>query len=85
MYMILDEDVIKIVQATLKANKEVFATKEDFESLRSDFSGTQNSIDGYAKKADTFFQELVASKNRMDRHEEWILKLAKQINVHLDY
>ena len=39
--------------------REEVATKQDFEELRQDFRNLQTSVDAYAKKADTFFQEMV--------------------------
>jgi len=32
----------------------------DLEDLKKDFSDLQTSVDTYAKKADTYFQEMVA-------------------------
>ncbi len=53
--MLTNDDIQKIIVA----NREVFATKEDFESFREEmrksFSGLQTSIDAYAKKADAYF------------------------------
>lgn len=45
---------------------DVFATKEDLKdavknlSTKDDFEKIMNSIDNYAKKADAYFQEMVA-------------------------
>jgi len=56
--MLIEEDIQKII----KANQEVFATKEDFEDfreeMRKNFSDLQTSVDTYAKKADTYFLEI---------------------------
>ena len=53
--MLTNDDIQKIIVA----NREVFATKEDFESFREEmrksFSGLQTSVDAYAKKADAYF------------------------------
>ncbi len=52
--MLTNEDVKKIVNA----NREVFATKEDFsafkDELRKDFSNLQTAVDNYAHKADAY-------------------------------
>lgn len=81
--MLTDEDIQKIITA----NKEVFATKEDFESfreeMRRDFSDLQTSVDTYAKKADTYFQEMVALTHKVDRHEKWLLQIADKLGVKL--
>lgn len=44
---------------------DVFATKEDLEeavknlSTKEDFNNLLNAVDSYAKRADTYFQEMV--------------------------
>ena len=57
--MLTEEDIQKIIGA----NREVFATKEDFEAfreeMRNSFSDLQTTVDAYAKKADTYFQDPV--------------------------
>ena len=64
--MFEDKDIQKII----KANQEVFATKEDFEDFREEmrksFSDLQTSVDDYAKKADTYFQEMVMLSHKVD-------------------
>lgn len=66
--MITSEDIQKIVEA----QKEVFPTKGDFEDfkleMRKDFSNLLTSVDAYAKRADTYFQEMVALSHKVDRH-----------------
>ncbi|MDD2753736.1 MAG: hypothetical protein PHT44_03965 [Candidatus Portnoybacteria bacterium] len=42
----------------------------DFKDLKEDFNNLQISVDGYAKKADTCFQEIVALSHKVDRHEK---------------
>lgn len=53
--MLTDEDIKKIIAA----NREIFSTKEDFESFREEmgksFSDLETSVDAYAKKADAYF------------------------------
>lgn len=84
--MMLDnEDIQKIIDA----NKETFATREEFETwkqeIREDFSNLMTSVDGYAKKADTYFQEMLMLSHKVDRHEKWIQQLAEKIGVKLEY
>jgi isopentenyl diphosphate isomerase/L-lactate dehydrogenase-like FMN-dependent dehydrogenase len=70
--MITDEDIRKLIEA----QEEVFATKEDLERMKTelkvDFSDFQTSVDSYAKKADTYFQEMVMLNHKVDRHEKWL-------------
>jgi len=83
--MLTDQDVQKIITA----NQKVFATKEDFENFREEmkksFSDLLSAVDSYAKKADTYFQEMVALSHKVDRHEKWIMKIAEKLNVKLEY
>ncbi len=57
--MLDDKDIQKLV--------EFFITKTDLQNFRDeyrqDFSDLQKSVDAYAKKADTYFQEMVMLRN----------------------
>jgi uncharacterized coiled-coil DUF342 family protein len=68
--MLEKEDIDKII----KANKEVFTTKEDLQNfsdeIRKDFSNILTAIDAYANKADAYFQEMLMLANKVDRHEK---------------
>jgi len=83
--MLTEEDIQKFIEA----NREVFPTKEDFEvfkeELRKSFSDLQTSVDAYAKKADTYFQEMVMLSHKVDRHEKWIKQLADKLGTKLEY
>lgn len=83
--MLDDKDIQKIVEA----NREVFATKQDLEYFRDDmrknFADLQSGVDGYAKKAEDYFQEMVMLSHKIDRHEKWIQQLAKKFGVSLEY
>ena len=75
----------------LEAVIETKADKSDIQNLvetkadKSDINHLLDAIDGYAKKADTFFQEMVMLAHKVDRHEKWILQLARKLGVELDY
>lgn len=83
--MLNQEDIQKII----KANQEVFPAKEDFEAFKEEikqsFSDLQASVDAYAKKADTYFQEMVMLSHKIDRHEKWIQQLADKLGAKLEY
>ncbi len=51
--------------------------------LKHDFNILQTAVDGYAKKADTYFQEMVMMAHKVDRMERWILQLAEKAGVQL--
>jgi hypothetical protein len=59
----------------LRINK---ADKEDIENLL-------NSVDSYAQKADTYFQEMVMLSHKVDRHEKWIQQIADKLGVKLEH
>ena len=47
---------------------------EELKENKADKSGINelmNTIDAYAKKADTYFQEMVMLAHKADRHERW--------------
>jgi len=57
--MLPDEDIKRLMGAF----QEMFPMKEEFETFRDemkgDFSNLLTSVDAYAKRADTFFHEMV--------------------------
>jgi len=57
--------------------------KGDIGELKNNFNNLQIAVDGYAKKADTYFQEMVIIAHKMDRMERWILQLAEKVGVQL--
>jgi len=81
--MLENEDIEKLIN--------VFATKEDLKkavknlSTKDDFNNLLNAVDGYAKKADTYFQEMVMLSHKVDRHEKWIQQVAEKLNLKLEY
>ncbi len=83
--MLTDDDITKIIEA----EKEVFPTKQDFSSfkdeMKEDFSNLESSVDNYAKKADTYFQEMVALSHKVDKHEKWIQQIANKLGIKLEY
>lgn len=81
--MLEDKDVQKLIEVF--ATREEVATKKDLEELRKDFARLESGVDAYAKKADTYFQEMVMLGHKVDRHEKWIQQLAKKLGVKLEY
>lgn len=83
--MLDDKDIQKIIEA----NREVFPSKEDFDGFKDEikqsFSDLQTSVDTYAKKADTYFQEMVMLTHKVDRLEKWIQEIAGKVGVKLEY
>lgn len=83
--MLTDEDIKNLVEA----HKAVFATREEmdmkFDAMYGKFSDLQTGVDAYAKKADTFMQELVMLSRKVDRLEGWIHRIAQKVGVQLEY
>ena len=83
--MIDDKDVEKLIGAF----KEVFPTKNDLltfqDNILKDFDEVKTSIDTYAHKADTYFQEMVMLSNQNKRHEKWLLQIAEKLGIKLEY
>lgn len=59
--------------------------KKEREDLAKKFDLLQTSVDNYAKKADAYFEKMVAMNNAIKRHEKWIEQIAKQLNITLEY
>ena len=49
--MLTPEDIKNLIEA----EQAVFATKQDFEELRKDFSRLATGVDAYAHRADGYF------------------------------
>lgn len=81
--MLDKEDIQKLVEVF--ATRDEVATKMDLENIREDFRNLQASVDAYAKKADSFFQEMVALAHKVDRHEKWLLQIADKLGMKLEY
>lgn len=81
--MLDDKDIQKLIKVF--ATREEVATKNDLGELKHDFNNLQTSIDSYAKKSDTYFQEMLLLANKVDRQEKWIHQLAEKLGVQLKY
>jgi len=51
---------------------------------KSDFNNLMNAVDNYAKKADTFFQEMVMLAHKVDKLEKWIHQIAQKVGIKLE-
>ena len=69
----LDEKFIRI-----EKQLETKAEKSDVDNLT-------NAVDEYAKKADTYFQEMVMLSHKVDRHEKWFHQVAEKLGIKLEY
>ncbi len=69
----LDERFTKI-----ENQLETKAEKADVQDLTS-------VVDAYAKKADTYFQEMLMLAQKVDRHEKWLRQVAEKLGIKLEY
>jgi len=60
-------------------DKEFGEVKGDIKELKENFNSLQSSVDAYAVRADTFFQELVMLSHKVDRHKNGFCKLQKNL------
>jgi len=65
--------------------KEFFYSKEEmdikFEIVNERVSQLTSSVDAYAKKADTYYQEMAVMRHRLERMEDWIKTASQKIGV----
>jgi hypothetical protein len=81
--MLTNEDIQKLIEVF--ATRDEVTTKSDFEVLRKDFSNLQTAVDIYAKKADTYFQEMVMLAHKVDKIEKWVVQIADKVGIKLQY
>ena len=55
-----------------------------FDEIKKDFVNLQTSVDAYAEKADTYFQEMVMLAHKVDKLEKWIHQIAEKVGLKLD-
>ena len=64
-------------------NKRFDEVNEQLEKIHEENNKTLNAVDAYAKQAETFMQEMLALAHKVDRLEQWILKVAEATGVKL--
>jgi len=78
----MDKDLSELIQYLDEkfgnVDKQLGEMKQDFVSL-------QTGVDAYAKKADTYFQEMVMLSHKVDRHEKWMQQIAEKLDIKLSY
>lgn len=58
---------------------------ERFDGVNVRFDTLTNAVDAYAKQTETYMQEMLALAHKVDRLEQWILKIAEATGVKLAY
>jgi uncharacterized coiled-coil DUF342 family protein len=65
----MNEDLTELIKYL---DEKFTRIDQRFDEMKKDFVNLQTSVDAYAKKADTYFQEMVMLAHKVDRHEKWI-------------
>ena len=60
--------------------EELIETKAD----KADVRELADAIDAYAKKADTYFQEMVMLAHKVDKMDKWIHQIADKVGIKLE-
>ena len=79
--MLEERDIERLLQV-LATKAELHAAVSNL-STKDDINELLNSIDAYAQKAETYFQEMVMLSHKVDRLERWILQLAEKLSMTL--
>jgi len=78
----MDKDYSELVQYL---DEKFIRVDQRFDEVKKDFVDLQTSVDAYAKKADTYFQEMMMLAHEVDRHEKWIKQIAEKLGIKLEY
>lgn len=65
-------------------DKRFNTTDSRFDNLEKIFRQLQGAVDSYAKRADTYFQEMVMFSHQLNRHEKWIRQIAEKLQIKLE-
>ncbi|MEK7161301.1 MAG: hypothetical protein AAB729_01270 [Patescibacteria group bacterium] len=79
--MLTPEDIKNLTDYQLEVFKGVFTTKEDFKELKDSFSTLTSAVDAFAKRADTYYQEMTVLVHKVERMEQWIKVVSEKIGV----
>ena len=79
--MLTSEDIKNLIVA----ERKVFATKDDITGLEQRLGEgigiLTTAVDAYAKKADTYHQEMSVLIHKIHRMEEWIQKVSEKVGI----
>ena len=79
----MDKGFAEVDKKFAVINEEIGELRGDVGELKNNFNSLQIAVDGYAKKADSYFQEMVLLSHKVDRMERWVLQLAEKVGVQL--
>ncbi len=77
----MNEDLSELVKYL---DEKFVRIDKRFDEMKGDFINLQTSVDAYAKKADTYFQEMVMLAHKVDKLEKWIHRIAEKVGIKLE-
>ena len=83
----MDKDFSELIEYLGIKFSSIDSKLEDLRENKADKSDINNlmtAVDTYAKRADAFFQEMVALSHKVDRHEKWIRQIAEKLGIKLE-
>jgi len=80
--MLTNDDIKRITDAQIEAQKEIFYTKEEFDKK---FSTLQTSVDAIAKDNKTKSQEMPVLNTRIKKVETWVEKAAPKLGIGFEH
>lgn len=63
--------------------EEFTAVRSEIAEVKTNLDTYANSVDAFAKQSETYMQEMLALGHKVDRLEQWILKVAEATGVKL--
>lgn len=83
----LDKKFTDVNGTFLVVNNRLSSIEETLEkkSDKEDVNNLLTAVDSYAKKADTYFQEMTMMAQKIDRHEKWFHQMAEKLGIKLQY
>ena len=78
----MKEDFSELIQYL---DEKFIKIDKRFDESKKDFVDLQTSVDAYAHKADTYFQEMTMLSEKVNRHEKWLQQVAEKLGIKLNY
>jgi len=79
----IDEKFDNVDEKFVNIERELNSLQES-KADKSDINNLMNALDAYAKKADTYFQEMVMLAHKVDKLEKWIHQIAGKVGINLE-
>jgi len=79
----MDKDFSELIEYLDKRFTKIETALES-KADKTDIDELMTAIDSYAKKADTYFQEMVMLAHKVDKMDKWIHQIADKIGLRLE-